>query len=88
MNEDDENMSRLNLRDVLSLLAKIYDPLGLVTPYVVQGKILLRKTFIEKNDVKDQRRKWDNPVSFSALRPDLFVIPKHVSLEFLKLCFF
>ena len=30
----------------------------------------------------------DNPVSFSALRPDLFVIPKHVSLEFLKLCFF
>ena len=30
----------------------------------------------------------DNPVSFSALLPDFFVIPKHVSFEFLKLCFF
>ena len=37
---------------------------------------------------KKSEHSADKPVSFSALRPDLFVIPKDVSFEFLKSCFF
>ena len=52
-----EKCKSLTQRDVLSILARIYDPLGLVAPHVVQGKILMRKTFSENNDEKGI---WNN----------------------------
>ena len=54
----DEINYRWTPREVLSLLARIYDPLGLVAPSVVKGKILMRRTCSENNEMKDQKRKW------------------------------
>ena len=54
-----------------------------------QKKIKLNNSILTAFGMtKRSGRSADKPVSFSALRPDLFVIPKDVSFEFLKSCFF
>ena len=45
----------LTKRNVMSQLRGIYDPLGLLTPFTVRGKILLRKLWMLKFD-------WDDPL--------------------------
>ena len=55
-----DNCNSLTQRELLSILARIYDPLGPVAPYVVQGKILMRRTYSENNDEKGI---WDNPIA-------------------------
>jgi hypothetical protein len=37
-------------RDFLSSIAKIYDPLGFLTPYTVRGKIMMQKTWLNGTD--------------------------------------
>ena len=32
-------------RQLVSILAGIYDPMGLLMPYIIEGKLLMRKTF-------------------------------------------
>ena len=47
---------QLTRRMILSQVNGIFDPLGLVSPFVVNAKILLRR-------VTDQSAGWDDPVS-------------------------
>ncbi|XP_068243758.1 uncharacterized protein [Palaemon carinicauda] len=47
--------TNLTRRKILSMLASIYDPLGLVNPVTVKGKLLLQKATICKLS-------WDDPV--------------------------
>ena len=43
-------------RGVLSKLAKVYDPLGLVSPVTLEGKVIFR-------DVCDQKQAWDTKLA-------------------------
>ena len=49
----------LTRRMILSQIARIYDPLGLITPVTLGAKVLMRNLCI-KNDSKEG--KWDTPV--------------------------
>ena len=49
----------LTPRIVISQLARVYDPLGLVSPYVLLGKLLMRET-LQKACIHESARKWDN----------------------------
>lgn len=42
-------------------MAKVYDPLGVVSPVMLEGKVLLRKSCIEKNA-------WDAPLSEETMK--------------------
>ena len=48
-------------RGVLSKLAKVYDPLGLVSPMTLEGKVIFR-------DVCDQKQAWDTKLAGPLLR--------------------
>ncbi|KAH9402651.1 hypothetical protein TYRP_016184 [Tyrophagus putrescentiae] len=48
-------LSKLTKRLFSSLLARIYDPMGLITPYIVHLRLLLRKIWTQGLD-------WDEPV--------------------------
>ena len=48
--------TQLTRRMILSQVNGIFDPLGLVSPFVVNAKILLRK-------ITDQKAGWDDPIS-------------------------
>ena len=43
-------------RGILGKVAKIYDPLGLIAPITLQGKLLYR-------DACEEKRAWDAPLS-------------------------
>ena len=45
----------LTKRMVMSQLNSIFDPLGLLTPFTVRGKIFMRNLWLSKND-------WDDPL--------------------------
>ena len=51
----------LTHRIVLSQLAGLYDPLGLITPFVLRGKLLMRMLCME--DPSSGRCGWDDPIS-------------------------
>ena len=48
-------------RGVLSKLAKVYDPLGLVSPVTLEGKVIFR-------DVCDEKQAWDAKLAGPLLR--------------------
>ena len=50
-----EVVSKLTKREVLAKLAKVYDPLGLASPTVLQGKQIFRK-------ICDSKASWDSPI--------------------------
>lgn len=66
---------QLTRRMILSQVNGIFDPLGLVSPFVVNAKILLRK-------ITDQKAGWDDPISekdrneWTAFFCDMFQIEK------------
>ena len=45
-------------RDLLSIVSKTFDPLGVLTPWLIQGKVLFQRTWTET-----PAPKWDNPLS-------------------------
>ncbi|XP_062713820.1 uncharacterized protein LOC134290657 [Aedes albopictus] len=55
-----EKASRPTKRQVLSKIAKIYDPLGLISPVVVLAKIVMQKLWISKLN-------WDDPLDDTLL---------------------
>ena len=47
-------------RQLVSVLAGIYDPMGLLLPYIIEGKLLMRKTVASsKMLTTEQKQKWD-----------------------------
>ena len=48
-------------RGILTNLAKVYDPLGIVSPAMLEGKVLLRESCIENNA-------WDAPLSEKTMK--------------------
>ena len=55
--------SVITRRMVLSQVEKIFDPLGLLVPFVLRAKILLRKT-CNKDVTEDGALGWDEPLPF------------------------
>ena len=49
------DVATVTKRTILSRVSKTFDPLGLATPVIVRGKILLRKLWQDKLD-------WDDPI--------------------------
>ena len=49
--------NKLTKRQILSQINGIYDPLGLVSPFTVRAKILMRKLWAEQKDLG-----WDDPI--------------------------
>ena len=55
-------------RGILGKVARIYDPLGLIAPTVLQGKLLYRETWEQKckwdselpDELTKRWRKWEN----------------------------
>ncbi|XP_072384547.1 uncharacterized protein [Diabrotica undecimpunctata] len=47
-------------REVLSLIASIYDPIGLINPVVVSAKLIMRKIWLERSN-------WDDHLSPNLL---------------------
>lgn len=54
----DLSTAKVTKRTMLSAIAKIYDPLGILAPIVVVAKLIMQKLWHEKVD-------WDDPVSDS-----------------------
>lgn len=54
----------LTKRMVLSQVASLYDPLGLLTPFTVQCKLLMRQliTLKREQDAAEQTLSWDDPI--------------------------
>ena len=50
-------------RMMLSQLAKIYDPLGLISPFILEGKILMRKTLECEISNGIMKNMWDIPLA-------------------------
>ena len=47
----------LTKRSVLSLISSIFDPLGIISPYVLYGKILFQRVWL-----LGKQQKWDTPL--------------------------
>ena len=51
-----ESPRRWTLRNMASAVAKVYDPLGLVTPFLMSGRAIVQLIWLEG-------KKWDDPLS-------------------------
>ncbi|XP_045109596.1 uncharacterized protein LOC123503684 [Portunus trituberculatus] len=51
----------LTKRTVLSQFATLYDPLGLLTPFTLKTKLMIRSIILEANENKSKG--WDEPIS-------------------------
>nr|CAH7724598.1 unnamed protein product [Callosobruchus chinensis] len=50
------NDQKVTKRLILSIISQLFDPMGLISPCVIIGKVLIQKLWLEKID-------WDSPVS-------------------------
>lgn len=48
-------------REVLSRIAKLFDPAGWLAPIVIQAKIIMQKIWMDRTD-------WDDTISLEALQ--------------------
>lgn len=68
----DSSQNRLSKRSVLSTVGQIFDPLGLVNPCILQGKIILQKLWASKVS-------WEDPLP-PKLETDWLTFFKSLSL--------
>lgn len=71
----------LTRRELLSQIAGLYDPIGLVTPLKQKGAILVRKAFQEAGSGKSSRETWDNPLSAGLREEAVKVFEEYVQLS-------
>lgn len=57
----DEPRKELTKKRVLSKISTIFDPLGLLTPATLSGKLLMRQTVVYHGDTS-QKIDWDDPL--------------------------
>ena len=52
----------LNRRGVLASISSVFDPLGIASPFLLKGKLILQEIVAEKRD-------WDDELSQNQVRP-------------------
>ena len=57
------NLSVVTRRSALSHTSKLYDPLGLLSPFTLKAKLLMRELCMVKKDVGNNCPDWDMPLS-------------------------
>lgn len=68
----------LTRRAVLSQVAGLYDPIGLLTPVKQKGAILVRKAFQEGEGGKLTQETWDKPLSESLREEAIQLFEEYV----------
>ena len=68
----EESLSPPTKRQVLGILARIFDPLGFVAPISVRGKILMQRLWSSKLD-------WDEPIEDPSLQKEFTEFKEDVS---------
>ena len=71
----------LTRRELLSQVAGLYDPIGLVTPLKQKGAILVRKAFQEAGSGESTRETWDNPLTAGLREEAIQVFEEYVQLS-------
>ena len=63
-----ENPRRWTLRSMASAVARVYDPLGLVTPFLMSGRAIVQLIWLEG-------KKWDDPLNeFTSKKCELWTL--------------
>ena len=70
----------LTIRDLLSQVAGLYDPIGLVSPLKQKGAILVRRAFQEAGGGKLTRETWDKPLSESLREEAIQLFEEYAQL--------
>lgn len=79
-----ETPNPLTRRALLSQVAGLYDPIGLVTPAKQKGAILVRKAFQEGGGGKLTQETWDQPLSESLREEAIQLFEEYVQLGEVK----
>ncbi|KAM9764604.1 uncharacterized protein ACNS7B_019486 [Menidia menidia] len=79
-----ETPDPLSRRELLSQVAGLYDPIGLVTPVKQRGAILVRKAFQEAGGGKMTRETWDKPLSEGLREEAIKMFEEYVELRRIK----
>lgn len=74
----------LTRRELLSQVAGLYDPIGLVTPAKQRGAILVRKAFQETKGGSLTQETWDKPLSTSLREEAVKLFKEYVQLSRIK----
>ncbi|KAI4905883.1 hypothetical protein NFI96_001272 [Prochilodus magdalenae] len=74
----------LTRRELLSQVAGLYDPIGLVTPVKQKGAILVRKAFQETGGGNLARETWDKPLSEGLRKEAIKLFQEYVQLGQIK----
>lgn len=79
-----ETPNPLTRRALLSQVAGLYDPIGLVTPAKQKGAILVKKAFQEGGGGKLTQETWDQPLSESLREEAIQLFEEYVQLGQVK----
>lgn len=79
-----ETPNPLTRRELLSQIAGLYDPIGLVTPAKQKGAILVRKAFQEGGGGKLTQETWDKPLSEGLREEAIQLFEEYVQLGQIK----
>ncbi len=74
----------LSRRELLSQVAGLYDPLGLVTPVKQKGAILVRRAFQEAGGGKMTQESWDEPLSEGLREEAIKLFEEYVEIGQIK----
>ena len=50
---------KLTKRGIYSIIPRIYDPTGLLSPFILKGKLILQSALVQK-DIEDKSLGWDD----------------------------
>lgn len=87
-----KNEAATTKREILSIVASIFDPFGILAPIIIKAKILMQSIWILKTDwdamlPEDILRIWSN-LSTNLFQLEHIAIPRHVKInspEFIEL---
>ncbi|KAJ8346500.1 hypothetical protein SKAU_G00279010 [Synaphobranchus kaupii] len=74
----------LTRRELLSQIAGLYDPIGLVTPAKQKGTILVRRAFQEAERGSLTKETWDSPLSVNLREDAIKLFEEYVRLSQVK----
>ena len=74
----------LSRRELLSQVAGLYDPIGLVTPAKQKGAILVRRAFQEAGSGSASKDTWDDPLSAGLREDSIRLFEEYVKLGQVK----